>query len=104
MIDSSLLAFATIGLVASVLRARYRLRYGTLPELPAFTAPFWLAIGLATVVYFELSPLHLLWWFPLSYPIGIAMLCFPLGLRITFVCMNILAWPGLKFIPPNSAK
>ena len=73
---------------------RYTLRRGQPVLIPALANKLVLLIGLVVVVLLDLSPLHLLWWFPLSYLLGALILFMPSGVQFTMACLALLAWPS----------
>jgi hypothetical protein len=54
------------------------------------------------VIVLGASPLHLLWWFPLSFVLGVVVLTFPAGVTFTMACLGLLA--GLKPMQNSSNK
>ena len=92
---STVIMFVAIGwVIAQLLTTRRRLRNGEIvfPPLLAATLVFLLFILLVWAM--GASPLHLLWLFPLSFVLGIAVLLFPVGQQLVMACLGLLA--GLK--------
>jgi hypothetical protein len=59
-------------------------------------------LGIVAVIALGASPLHLLWWFPLSVVLGVVVLMFPAGVTFTMACLGLLA--GLKPRQDSSTK
>jgi membrane protein CcdC involved in cytochrome C biogenesis len=77
---STVIMFVAIGwVIAQLLTPRRKLRSSEIivPPLLAATLVFLLFILVVWVI--GASPLHLLWLFPLSFGLGIAILLFPVG-------------------------
>lgn len=51
------------------------------------------ALGVIVVLVLGVSSLHLLWWFPVTFVLGIVMLMFPAGVHFTMTCLALLAGP-----------
>lgn len=94
MFATAVFVFVTAWVIAYLAWMRYRLRQGQCVMIPAFANKLILLLGLAIVAGFDLSPLHLLWWFPLSYVLGALVLFSPIGVRLVMACLALLAWPG----------
>ena len=52
-----------------------------LSRLPV-AVPLVFALGIIVVIMTGVSPLHLLWWFPCSFIVGLVMLVFLLGTHL----------------------
>ena len=76
-----------------LVRVRRQLRRGdiVIPPLVAGTLVF--ALGIIVVMVTGASPLHLVWWFPCSFIVGLAALLFPLGTRLLLGFLVLLAMP-----------
>lgn len=68
-----------------------------IPPLMAGTLVF--ALGILVVMVTRVSPLHLVWWFPCSFVVGLAALLFPLGTRLLLSFLVLLAMPMERSVP-----
>jgi hypothetical protein len=59
------------------------------PPLVAATLVF--ALGIIVVIVTGVSPLHLVWWFPCSFILGLVVLVFPLGTHLLLRFLGLLA-------------
>ena len=80
--------------IVQLLTTRRRLRSGEIVVPPLFAATLVFVLFMLVVWAMGASPLHLLWLFPLSFVIGIAVLLFPAGQQLVMACLGLLA--GLK--------
>ncbi len=85
---------AIIWVIAQLLTTRRRVRQGEIVVPPLFAATLVFILFILVVWIMGASPLHLLWWFPLSFVLGIAVLLFPAGQLLVMACLGLLA--GLK--------
>ena len=86
---------AAIGwVIVQLLTTRRRLRKGEIVVPPLFAATLVFILFILVVGAMGASPLHLLWLFPLSFVLGIAVLLFPVGQQLVMACLGLLA--GLK--------
>ena len=60
---------------------------------PAFAAILVLGLGLLIGIVLRFSPIHLWWWFPLSFVIATALIFSQLGAKFIMACLALLAWP-----------
>jgi hypothetical protein len=76
-----------------LVRVRRQLRRGdiVIPPLVAGTLVF--ALGIIVVMVTGVSPLHLVWWLPCSFIVGLVMLLLPLGTRLLLSFLVLLAMP-----------
>src|SRR5262249_52444984 len=51
------------------------------------------ALGVIVVLVTGVSALHLLWWFPCSFIIGLVVLVYPLGTQLLLLFLVLLAGP-----------
>lgn len=93
LIQLLVLAIAIVWVATILLIIRSQLRRGDVIVLPMFTSTVLFALGIAVVISFGLSSLHLLWWFPISGVLGIGLLVFPSGVHLTMSAMALLAGP-----------
>jgi hypothetical protein len=85
---------AIIWITVQLLNTRRRLRSGEIVVPPLFAATLVSIVFILVVWVMGASPLHLLWLFPLSFVLGIAVLLFPVGQQLVMACLGLLA--GLK--------
>jgi hypothetical protein len=81
---------------------RHQLRSGDIVVPPMFASTLLFGLGIVAVIALGASPLHLLWWFPLSVVLGVVVLMFPAGVTFTMACLGLLA--GLKPRQDSSTK
>jgi len=92
---STVIMVVAIGwVIAQLLTTRRRLREGEIVVPPLFAATLVFILFILVVWAIGASPLHLLWLFPLSFVLGIAVLLFPAGQQLVMACLGLLA--GLK--------
>jgi membrane protein CcdC involved in cytochrome C biogenesis len=80
--------------IVQLLTTRRKLRSGEIVVPPLFAATLVFILFMLVVWAMGASLLHLLWLFPLSFVIGIAVLLFPAGQQLVMACLALLA--GLK--------
>ena len=85
---------AIIWVIAQLLTTRRRGRQGEIVVPPLLAATLVFILFILVVWIMGASPLHLVWLFPLSFVLGIAILFFPAGQRLVMACLGLLA--GLK--------
>ena len=85
---------AIIWVIAQLLTTRRSARRGGIVIPPLFAATLVFILFILIVWITGASPLHLLWLFPLSFVLGIAILFFPAGQMLVMACLGLLA--GLK--------
>ena len=94
-IVTTIIVVVAIAWVVWVLVAiRHQLRSGDIVVPPMFASTLLFGLGIVAVIARGASPLHLLWWFPLSVVLGVVVLMFPAGVTFTMACLGLLA--GLK--------
>ena len=92
---STVIMLVAIGwVIAQLLTTRRKLRSGEIVVPPLFAATLVFLLFILLVWAMGASPLHLLWLFPLSFVLGIAVLLFPVGQQLVMACVGLLA--GLK--------
>lgn len=81
-VSQGVFVLAIVWTLWRIVRIRRQLRRGDvlIPPLIAGTLVF--ALGIIAVIVTGVSPLHLVWWFPCSFIVGLAVLLFPLGTRL----------------------
>jgi hypothetical protein len=102
IISPGVCVLAIVWVLSQMVVTRRRLRTGqvVIPALFAATLVFLLCI--LVVAALGASPLHLLWLFPLSFVLGLALVLFPPGVKLTLVCLGFLAGPP-SFNEPQPA-
>ncbi len=76
---------------------RKRLRTGQIVIPPLFAATLVFLLCILLIVGSGASPLHLLWLFLLSFVLGLALVLFPAGVKVTLLCLSFLAgMPSLE--------
>jgi hypothetical protein len=65
---------------------RRRLRTGQVVIPPLFAAMLVFVLCILLIAAIGASPLHLLWLFLLSFVLGVALLVFPAGMKLTMAC------------------
>lgn len=74
-----------------------RLRTGQIVIPPLFAATLGFLLGLLLIVGSGASPLHLLRLWLLSFVPGLALVLFPAGVKVTLLCLSLLAgMPSLE--------
>ena len=82
---------AIIWVIAQLLITRRSARRGGIVIPPLFAATLVFILFILVVWIMGASPLHLLWLFPLSFVLGIAILFFPAGQLLVMACLGLLA-------------
>jgi len=89
---STVIMLGAIGwVIAQLLTTRRRLRNGEIVVPPLFAVTLVFLLFILVVWAMGTSPLHLLWLFPLSFVLGIAVLLFPVGQQLVMACLGLLA-------------
>lgn len=70
---------------------RRRLHSGEPVFPPVFAATLVFGLSIVLILAISASPLHLLWLFPFSFVLGVAMLVFPAGTTLIMACLGLLA-------------
>ena len=92
---STVIIVLAIGwVIVQLLITRTRLHSGETVVLPLFAATLVFLLFILVVWAMGVSSLHLLWLFPLSFVLGVAILLFPAGQQLVMACLGLLA--GLK--------
>lgn len=94
MLSTLVMIAAIVWVTVQLLTTRRRLRSGEIVVPPLFAATLVFIVFILVVWAMGASPLHLLWLFPLSFVLGIAVLLFPAGQQLVMACLGLLA--GLK--------
>ena len=102
MIDT-LVVLAALGWVLWVwLAVAGQLRSGTPISPPLFASANLFALGVLLLLGIGASPLHLLWWFPLSAVLGVLLLALPVWVRFNLSCLSGLTGWVHRRDPPNA--
>jgi membrane protein CcdC involved in cytochrome C biogenesis len=94
ILSTVIMVAAIIWVIVQLLITRRSARRGEIVIPPLFAATLVFILFILVVWIMGASPLHLLWLFPLSFVLGIAILFFPAGQLLVMACLRILA--GLK--------
>jgi hypothetical protein len=94
LVGTVVLVAAILWVLSQVFVTRKRLRTGQVVIPPLFAATLVFVLCILSIVALGMSPLHLLWLFPVSFVLGVALLFFPAGVTLTLACLGLLA--GLK--------
>ena len=94
ILSTVIMVVAILWVIAQLLTTRRRARQGEIVMPPLFAATLIFILFILLVWVMGASPLHLLWLFPLSFVLGIAVLLFPLGQLLVMACLGLLA--GLR--------
>lgn len=102
MIDT-LVVLAALGWVVWVwLAVAGQLRRGAPISPPLFASANLFAIGVLLLLGIGASPLHLLWWFPLSVVLGVLLLALPVWVRFNMSYLSWLTGWVYRRDPPNA--
>jgi hypothetical protein len=82
IISQGVLVLAIGWTMWQLVRVRRQLRRGAMVVPPLVAATLIFALGSIVVIVTGVSPLHLLWWFPCSFIVGLVVLVFPLGTHL----------------------
>ena len=93
LFNSVVLGVAIVWVVWILFEMRQRLCTGGIVVPPMFAATLLFALGIIFVLLLGLSSLHLFWWFPVTFVLGIGLLTFPAGVHFTMICLALLAGP-----------
>jgi hypothetical protein len=96
---------AILWVLSQLVVTRSKLRTGQVVIPPLFAATLVFLVCILVVAALGASPLHLLWLFLLSFVLGLALLLFPLGVKLTLTCLALLAGlPSLDEPQPASRR
>jgi hypothetical protein len=93
MFSRIIFAFAVAGALLYFVSLRRDLRQGDSTSPPVAAGMFIFTLGIIAVVITGKSSLHLLWWLPCSFIIGIVLLLSFWGQKLVILCMLLLAIP-----------
>jgi len=91
IIRTGMFVLAILWVLSQLVVTRRKLRTGQVVILPLFAATLVFLVCILVVVAIGASPLHLLWLFLLSFVLGLALLLFPPGVKLTLACLGLLA-------------
>ena len=91
IISQGVCGLAIVWTLWQLVRVRGQLRSGAIVVPPFVAATLVFALGIIVVIVTGVSPLHLLWWFPCSFIIGLVVLMFPLGTHLLLRFLVLLA-------------
>jgi cell division protein FtsW (lipid II flippase) len=96
---------AIVWVLSQLVVTRRKLRTEQVVILPLFAATLVFFVCILMVAALGASPLHLLWLFLLSFVLGLALLLFPPGVKLTLACLGLLAGlPSLDEPQPASRR
>jgi hypothetical protein len=96
---------AIVWVLSQLVVTRSKLRTGQVVIPPLFAATLVFLVCILVVAALGASPLHLLWLFLLSFVLGLTLLLFPLGVKLTLACLALLAGlPSLDEPQPASRR
>jgi hypothetical protein len=81
---------AILWVLSQLVVTRRKLRTEQVVILPLFAATLVFLVCILMVATLGASPLHLLWLFLLSFVLGLALLLFPPGMKLTLACLVLL--------------
>jgi hypothetical protein len=88
------LAVALVWVAYVVILTWHQLRHGEPVSPPMFASTMMFALGMAGLLLLGASPLHLLWWFPVSAVLGVLLMGSRTWTNFNMACLGWLA--GLK--------
>lgn len=94
ILSTVILVVAIVWTMGQVLVTRRKLRHGEIVMPPTFAATLVFSLFIVLILAIGASPLHLLWLFPLSFVVGVALLLFPVAQQLIMAGLGLLA--GLK--------
>jgi hypothetical protein len=93
MISQGVFVLALVWTLWQLVHVRRQLRSGAIVVPPLVAATLVFALGIIVITVTGVSPLHLVWWFPCSFIIGLVVLVFPLGTPLLLRFLVLLAGP-----------
>jgi len=105
IIRTVMFVLAILWVLSQLVVTRRKLRAGQVVIPPLFAATLVFLVCILVVAALRASPLHLLWLFLLSFVLGLALLLFPPGVKLTLTCLGLLAGlPSLDQPQPASRR
>lgn len=90
IIRTGMFVLAILWVLSQLVVTRRKLRTGQVVILPLFAATLVFLVCILVVAALGASPLHLLWLFLLSFVLGLALLLFPPGVKLTMACLELV--------------
>jgi hypothetical protein len=90
VIGQGVVVLAIVWTLWHLMHVRKQLRSGAIVVPPFVAATLVFALCIVVVLLTGVSPLHLLWLFPVSFLIGLVLLIFPLGTKLFILFMGLL--------------
>jgi hypothetical protein len=91
IVSQGVLVLAIVWTLWQFVHVRRQLRRGAIVVPPLVAATLIFALGIIVVIVTGVSPLHLIWWFPCSFILGLVVLVFPLGTHLLLYFLVLLA-------------
>ena len=91
IISHGVVALAMVWTLWHLVYVRKQLRGGAIVVPPVVAATLVFALCIVVVMLTGVSPLHLVWLFPVSFLVGLVLLIFPLGTKLLRVFLVLLA-------------
>ena len=91
LISTGVFVLAILWVLSQLVVTHKKLRTGQVVIPPLFAATLVFLVCILVVAALGASPLHLLWLFLLSFVLGLALLLFPPGVKLTLACLGLLA-------------
>ena len=82
IISHGVAVLAIVWTLWQLVHVRKQLRSGAIVVPPFVTATLVFALCIVVVMLTGVSPLHLVWLFPVSFLVGLVLLVFPLGTKL----------------------
>ncbi len=91
LISQGVFVLAIVWTLWQLVHVRRELRSGAIVVPPLVAATLVFALGIVVVIVTGVSPLHLDWWFPCSFIVGLVVLVFPPGTHLILRFLVLLA-------------
>ena len=105
IISTVVFVLAIFWVLSQLMVTRRKLRTGQVVIPPLFAATLVFLVCILMIAALGASPLHLLWLFLLSFVLGLALLLFPPGMKLTLACLGLLAGlPSIDGPQPASRR
>jgi hypothetical protein len=100
LLSQGVFVLAIVWTLWQLVHVRRQLRSGAIVVPPMVAATLVFALGIIVVSVTGVSPLHLVWWFPCSFVIGLVVLMFPLGTHLLLRFLVLLTGSMASSAPP----
>jgi len=90
IISHGVAVLAIVWTLWQLVHVRKQLRSGAIVVPPFVTATLVFALCIVVVMLTGVSPLHLVWLFPVSFLVGLVLLVFPLGTKLIILFLVLL--------------